>query len=544
MLTATTSAADTNGDRVMGMSRATALAIGIALVHAVLAWVIRSPGLAWGEDDAAFLLLARDLQSFHYRELQDVLTPVQARFPPMFPAMLAVVGKISGNRLDVLLAFVGLCSTAGLLFFFDAARRTIGEEIALVATALYAVNPTALADAGNLMSEAPFKLLVALALWGAVRETEGPRYAIVAGAATIFAALTRTAGVVFIPALMLYWLLKRRYRWAIWLAVASLPVVAWLAFSFNAPDASDRRLYVADIKGRDIDPGQQAVQPLRWLVPRARQYLTDIVPWTLAVPTIRGTPVDNVIWLATAFVCGGVGLIAFARRWRLAALFMLSYGALLTLWRFSFDRLVHPVVPLMLLMLLTGVAVIGKRFFPRYARWAVLGAGAVLMFGAMRRTVPEVSRLLACDRSVPEQSPSCWALPDRELLTLAHWVRDSTPADAVFLVPKERAFFVHSGRKSINQDRALREDSLTIAPYLRSRGVQYTVLAPVGVRIRRHNELIKSACRDFELVKRFSNRTMLFRLLPATAPVDSASACAASRDVGARASSNGPGNQD
>jgi 4-amino-4-deoxy-L-arabinose transferase-like glycosyltransferase len=422
MLTAMTSAADTNDDRVMGVSRATALVMGIALVHAVLAWVIRSPGFAWGEDDAAFLLLARDLQSFHYRELQDVLAPVQARFPPVFPAMLAVVGKISGNRLDLLLAFVGLCSTVSLLFFFDAARRTIGEEVALVATSLYAVNPTALADAGNLMSEAPFKLFIALALWGAVRETEGPRYAIVAGAATVFAALTRTAGVVLIPALMLHWLLKRRYRWVFWLAVASLPVVAWLVFAFNAPDASDRRLYVADLRGRDDDPGRQALRSLRRFVPRAREYVTNFVPWTLAVPTIRGTPIDNAIWLAAAIVCGGVGLIAFARRWMMAALFMLWYGALLALWRFSFDRLVHPVVPLMLLVLLTGLAVIGKRFFPRYARGAVLGAGAVLMFGAMRRTVPEVSRHLACDRSAPAESPSCWSLPDRELLTLAHWV--------------------------------------------------------------------------------------------------------------------------
>jgi hypothetical protein len=109
---------------------------------------------------------------------------------------------------------------------------------------------------------------------------------------------------------------------------------------------------------------------------------------------------------------------------------------------------------------------------------------------------------------------------------------------------KERAFFVHSGRKSINQDRALREDSTTLAPYLRSRGVRYTVLTPVGVRVTRHTALIRSACHDFELVKRFSNRTMLFRLLPATAPMDSVTACAASREFDASATSNGSGNQD
>ena len=516
--------------RPSGLSRATVLAIGLAVVHAVLAWIVRSPGLAWGEDDAAFLLLARDLQSFHYRELQDVLQPVHARFPPVFPAMLALVGKVTGNQLDVLLAFVGLCSAASLFFLYDAARRTVGEEIALIAMALFALNPIALVDAGSLMSEAPFKLFISLAIWGVVRETEGTRYVLLAGAATILAALTRTAGVVLIPALGIYWLLKRRFLWAMGLAVTSLSLVAWLGFAFNAPEAFDRRLYVADLKGKDDDVSSQLARTLRGFVPRIRLYLLNYIPWTLSMPTIQGTPVDNAIWLAAVVVFGTVGLVALMKQWTIAALFLLSYGALLILWRFSFERLLRPIVPLMLIAILTGLSVIGKRFFPQYRRWAVVALGAALAFGALRRTAADVSSHLRCDRSAPADSPSCWDRQERELLKLAHWVRDSTPPDAVFFVSKERAFFVHSGRKSINQDRALREDSTTIADYLRSRGVSYTVLTPVGVMMHRHTALVRSACRDFELVKRFSNRAMLLRLRPQTAPSDSATACVAARE--------------
>ena len=89
---------------------------------------------------------------------------------------------------------------------------------------------------------------------------------------------------------------------------------------------------------------------------------------------------------------------------------------------------------------------------------------------------------------------------------------------------------LYSGRKSINQDRGLREDSTSLGGYLRSRGVSYTVVTPVGVADRRHARLIRSACREFELVKQASRRTMLFRLAPEPAVSDSTPACAALRN--------------
>lgn len=513
-----------------GMSRATAFALTAAVVHLVLAWMMRTPGLGWGEDDSAFLLLSQDLQSFHYRETQDILAPVHARFPPVFPAMLAVVGGIFGNRLDVLFAFVGLCSAASVLLLFDATRRAIGEEIAVLVTALYAINPSALADAGSMMSESPFKLFLYLALWGAVRDSEGTRFAVVAGAATILGALTRTAGVVFIPALGFYWFVKRRYTWVVGLAIASIPVVAWLGFAFNAPDAHDRRLYVADLKSGEESFGDALAQRFGRLIPRLWLYLTNYIPWTVAVPTVGGTPLDNVVWVVSFGVFGIAGILTLLRQWESAALFLAAYGVLLAVWRYSFDRLVRPIVPLLFLILLAGASTLIGKYRPRQRRWVVWGAAALLGLGAVRLGAPEFSKRLACDRASPAESPECWPRAERELLTLAHWVRDSTPPEALLFVSKERAFYVHSGRKSINQDRGLREDSTTIGSYLRSRGVDYTAVTPVGVYSRRHRVLLRGACRDFELVKVFSRQTLLLRVLPEPAPGDDTPACEAIRD--------------
>jgi hypothetical protein len=152
---------------------------------------------------------------------------------------------------------------------------------------------------------------------------------------------------------------------------------------------------------------------------------------------------------------------------------------------------------------------------------------ALLALGAVPATATDLSARLQCDRDAPADSPTCWTRTEREFLTLSAWVRDSTPPDALFFVSKERAFYIHANRRSIIQDRGLREDSMSLAGYLRSRGVTYTVVTPVGVRARRHYRLLKSACRDFELVKRVSSRTFLLRLLPERAANDSTPACAA-----------------
>ena len=513
--------------QILGVSRGTALMIVIALVHLVLAWVVRTPGFGWGEDDATFFLLARDLQSFHYRDIHDVLAPVHARFPPVFPAMLALVGKVTGNRLDVMLAFVGLCSAVSIVLFFDAARRSIGEDIALLMVAVYAINHTALSDAGSLMSEAPFKMFIALALWGASRD-ESARYAAVAVAGVVLAALTRSAGVVFLPALGAYWLLKRRYAWFLGLAAASLLVVAWLWFTFNAPDADHRRLYVADLRGTQENMFDALARRLERIVPRARRYLTTMIPWTISVPTIPGTIVDNVVWLLLFLVLGLLGMLASFRRWTLAAFFLVAYGGLVLVWRFLFERLVQPIVPLIFAMMLLGCTV-ALRKYPRYRFAALLTLSGLLAIGALQRTVPQVAERLACDRSAPADSESCWPGPEREFLALANWVRDSTPSDAVFLVSKERTFYVQSGRKTINQDRAHEEDSASIGGFLRSRGVTFTVLTPVGILAKTQGELLGKSCRDFDLVRQFTARTMLFRVRPEPSASDSTAACEATR---------------
>lgn len=505
-------------------SRAMVGLFAVVLLHVVLAWLFRLPGFAWGEDDAGYFLLAQDLTHFGYRELQDVEAPVHARFPPGFPLLLAMAGPLVGWRLDPLVAVVILTSAAALVFFFDATRRVVGVEVALLTALLFAVSPLGLRDAGMLMAEAPFKLFTAIGLWGVTREHEHSRFALVAGIAVIAAALTRTAGVVLIAALFVHWILSRRWRHAVYLAMgASATVGLWLFWTLVAPEPENRRLYVADLgirrDGRENKP--VVAQMVERVGPRLKQLVTRYFSLVLAVPALPATRIDNVAWVVTFLGAGGAAVILLWRRWRAFVLFLLSYVALLTIWRWAQPRFATPIAWFLFVVVLAGVGMVAGRFVGgRMRRPALLLVTALFLAGAAQRNVDLHAGRLACDRSNPAASASCLPEEERIFLTMAHWVRDSTPREAILFVSKERAFHVHTGRLTINQDRALQEDSLSLGPYLRGRGVSYTVVGPIGVRQAQHARLLARACRDLVLVREYPLQSAILRIRGAEEAVD------------------------
>ena len=92
---------------------------------------------------------------------------------------------------------------------------------------------------------------------------------------------------------------------------------------------------------------------------------------------------------------------------------------------------------------------------------------------------------------------------------------------------KERGFYLHARRKTINQDRTLQEDSLSLAPFLRQHGVEYAVTAQVGVRADKHNVLLARACHDFVVLKRLPQLTVVLRLRNSGDAVDDGRTCRA-----------------
>ncbi|MEO7964208.1 MAG: hypothetical protein ABIT38_09915, partial [Gemmatimonadaceae bacterium] len=254
---------------------------------------------------------------------------------------------------------------------------------------------------------------------------------------------------------------------------------------------------------------------------------TVMIPFVLAFRTVAGTIIDNVAWLALLSVTGVIGFFVLCKRWLGSAAILASYLALVVLWTWAVERFLTPVAPLLYLTMLMGAVGIAERFAPRWRRATLLGTGALLVLGPLFESSALIGARVSCDRQHPDVSPGCYTEDERIFLQIAEWVRDSTPPNAVVMTNKDAAFFTHSDRLVINQFRALEEDSASIIPYLRKRGVSYVVVGPIGVRIINHGHLLAKACRDLVVVREFPKASSVLRVRGADEEYDSRNACQA-----------------
>ena len=390
------------------LSRRTLLLVGLVLcAHAVLAWHLRIWGVTSGDDDAGYVLLARALRDGHFRELHDAALLVGAKYPPGYPALIAVISLIAGESVTAILVTGIAASVLALILVFDTVRQRWGTTLALIVLTLSAINPAVVQNAGRLMSEAPFMAFLVIALWAAARKPQTAGMAVLAGAAAIAAGLTRSAGITLMPAIGLFWLLQRRYLWvATFTVVSSATVGAWTAWTIFAPDAKARDLYASEAIAFVVTAASPLMAFANRTMKNIIQYSTQFLPNTLPVPSVGGTRVDNVLAVVILAVLLAVGLVAVWRRWRVAMLFLVLYAMLLVLWAFPIERFIEPIAPLFLLAVLLGTAIIGRRFGQRAGVISV----AVVAIAIGGRAVATDAALLAaadrCDRANPTASTS------------------------------------------------------------------------------------------------------------------------------------------
>lgn len=513
----------------------TAAAAALVALHAVLGWWLRPATLSLADDDTIYVLLGRSLRELHYRSPYLVGEPAHVQYPPGFPALLALAGAVVGERMDLLAALQALLSAAALALTFDAVRRRWSPALALLALTLAAVNPLLLETAGTLWSEPPFMALVALSLWAASGAEPSARRLALAGAAAVAAALTRSAGVALVAGLALAWCTERRWRAVALLgAAAGVALGGWFLWTALAPSASAHHPYALDMArgyqraaGAATLAGAAGAALLRMIYIVAA-YPAALVPWNLPLPTVEGTAADNVAWLVVVLASGALGARELWRRWRAAACFLLCYGGVLAVWPWALDRFLAPVMPLVLILLLAGLAAA--------ARWAAdrwrLPSGARLAHAApaafaVAVAVPALARdarlwrgRAACDRSSPTRAEGCVTADGRSFYRAAEFVRDSTPPGAVVVTLRAASLNYRTGHPAIVAG------TLPGAGAPRLPGGGYVLLSRLFASESTFAGGLRARCDRLTLVKRFPPRTFLFRVADPP-PGEAGAACSA-----------------
>jgi 4-amino-4-deoxy-L-arabinose transferase-like glycosyltransferase len=230
-----------------------------------------------GEGDSRFYgeeanLLARG------EGFADPLAPDEptALHPPLLPLLLALPARLGANGYLTQRAFLALLGVATVIAVAFLARRLAGERAGLLAAALAAAYPVAIAADGALMPESLFGVLVVLALVAAYRcrDRATARRAALLGAIVGLATLTRGEGLLLVPllALPLFVRERRLAQFAVACCACALVIAPWAVrnlVQFERPvlvSANDGTVLAGAncdevYRGRDIGSWQIACVP-------------------------------------------------------------------------------------------------------------------------------------------------------------------------------------------------------------------------------------------------------------------------------------------
>lgn len=519
----------------------------LAALHVVLGLLLYEPTLFPGGDNAGYMILGESLRSgAGYRDLYLPGEPLHTKYPPAYPAILALLGWVGGVQLFKIASLACTAGAVALAGFLG--RRAAGPLAGLAAAGLLAVNPVLLEYSHYALSEASFLLLVLAALL--LLGSEGRRGHAAGLAAAALAFLTRTAGLPLLLAAALLPTLERRGRraaagWAVALGAA----VGWGAYQRAAAPGVPG--YLQELLLRNpYDPEAGSVGPGDLLARAAGNvwsYLSSVLPEALTgAPTAGAGLFLPALGLLVAGLALGGWVSRATSRLGYPEAFAALYVGLMALWPavWTDRRFLLPLLPLLFLYAAAGAGRVAAAALARLGRLrgeamptrgrrdgpprglggarpvAVALTALLLAVPAVAwaaATAPERVRCVARYRSgAPCDLPAMASFYEA-----ARWARAHTEPEAVIANRKPTLFYWYSRRKG-DVYRYSAEPSLVMRG-LEEMGAGYVVVDPVSATTPRYLvPAIRAHAERFELVYEGGEPpTAILRLrsLPETAGV-------------------------
>ncbi len=480
------------------------LIVGMLLIPSVLNLLPQSdvPEFCELHDDCIYFVSAKSLtDGGGYRVASLPGEPAQTKYPPLYPLLISMAWRLNPNFPSNLTEAVWISWLAlpgmllALAYFYP--RMGLSGWRSLVLLALVAVNPLTLTFSTRLLSELLFTALLIATLILTERAAEanaGAKWAISTGVLMGLAYLTRSAGIVALITIPLYFVIRNKPRQAVAFVCGMFPFVAgWMLWAkLHQVHTTDPTLmYYIDYVGYQIyNVSLNGLPLLLW------KNLDELLValGSLILPKIFSSLLTKILAqvIAVAMICGVVRMVR--RGQGLAySLFALASSLLLLIWHFPpNERFVYPLFPLALAGLLVELEHIaemvrsGLHHVDRGQRVAALFFGtifALVLAGTLGLQYYVSSTFLQDDAKVSRQNRDAQA-------SAYEWVKQNTPNSAVVLAMRDPLFYLQTGRHSIsrrilpvhwyNDDRVAIIDSFrTLVPFAHSFNANYIYYAGV-----------------------------------------------------------------
>jgi hypothetical protein len=422
-------------------SRETAALVALVLAIVALHVLSLRPGHEWSDDFAMYVAHALNLLAGHpYGDTgytaNPWAVPGPATYPPVYPLVIAPAIALWGPDLQMLKVAGITMFGAALAAGYALLRPQVGHVAALVGVALVGLCPYLVGFGNEVRADSLFLLFFLLTLWlgdrwsGMRQPWDGRRIAqgLVLGLVAYLAYGTRSVGMVLLPALIVTeaWRLRRIGPV---LAVA-LPTWLLLALLQSLTLHSDGS-YASLIT---LDP--------HTVVYNTRSYLTSLsLLWSNGLPQPWGFGLRGAMF-AVVTLLAVIGFVANLRRGVtvLEVIPVMYMAPLIVYWVGTMiqQRYMLPLYPIYLYHAWSGLGVLRRRFGARPARLllSALAGGTAIAYVSAYAVAPR-----------GEIRPG---LTDADGQAVFAQLREHTPADAVLLVGRARAFPLYTQRHAIS----------------------------------------------------------------------------------------------
>lgn len=460
-------------------------------------------GALW--DDASYVVLARSLsEAAQYGHMSYPGTPLPTRYPFGFPLVLAAVSD--GARSLPAMLGVSMAATlvnVALIFWaWPLLCRGYSRWWAIGAAAASTLSPLVITQTDMVMSEPLFTTCTLLALIATERCARAPRSTtahVALGVAVAATIAVRTIGVAVVAGLVVSLLWRLRHeavRVLTTAALAGLTALGAIVISTNVgvrdiwPSTYLQHSNLPTIGEHSLPWGTpglptEPMSPLARLRDGVCVYATQHVRAAVvpvggggrevdlgrrigipALPTVIGLGVSGLVLLgAAAAAARGTGLMPVVVVYEVCSLLVLFN------WPWHGPRFLYPLQMFLVFQFMTGLAFVVRSAVRVTPLTRVVAAGAVAA-----ATVAAVTMGLAAAGAAKSFSPPDTRRNIRNLEVGALWLREHSPANAVFMARNPDSVYVHAERQVL--DYPLEFEQGPFLNYLTDRHVAYVLVAP------------------------------------------------------------------
>jgi hypothetical protein len=406
-------------------------------------------------DDAIYVITAKALAlGKGYRLIDLPNSPLQTKYPILYPAVLSIIWKIWPSFPENLLAMQGLSLLAGagtvaLSYLYLVRFGYTSRGVTLIAALFCATSAFFLYFSTLTLSETLYALISILALWAIERQmrfpAEKPGSQIALGLLLALPFLTRVIGFVLVPAgLLSLYLAGRRIRWVnLGVAIIMLPWIFWMLVG---PQWTQNQvnIYYTNYGSWWSSFG---------VANSFRLFLINSFYTAAGIATISFGLVNKIVYQIGIgiLICSAIGLIAIIgifrqiRHNRILVYYLVGYMSVILLWPWPPSRFLIPILPFLLAYLFKEIS----RTFQNYSaitnRKLLITLSLSVLIGinlSLNYQIGKMSRALCYPYPTTLNDPVSWL----SYSSIFHWINDHTQPEDVIASGLDTMVYLYTGR--------------------------------------------------------------------------------------------------